>query len=85
MCSKTLAALISGCLISISLMLNLNHILPFAIDTRLLISLIVSFPLWIFAMIWCFNSINKEQAWLRCFCLLGVSIAINSVFILIQG
>lgn len=84
MWSKTLAALIGGCLISISLMLNLNYSLPFAIDTRLLIGLLVSFPLWIGAMIWCFSSINGKQAWLRCIGLLAISLVINSAFILVQ-
>ncbi len=84
MWSKTLAALIAGCLISISLMLNLNYILPLAVDTRLLIGLLAAFPLWVAAMVWCYGSRSAKQAWRRCGGLLMVSIFFNSVFILVK-
>ena len=81
---KTLAALIAGCLISISLMLNLNYIIPLAIDTRLLIGLLAAFPLWIGAMVWCYASSSGKQAWKRCGGLLMVSIFFNGLFIWVK-
>ncbi|NQZ23877.1 MAG: hypothetical protein HRT53_17730 [Colwellia sp.] len=78
---KSIAAIIGGCLISISLMLNLNYLLPLAVDTRLFIGLLVSFPLWIAAMIWCYGSKSGWHAWQRCLSLLLVSCGINAFFI----
>lgn len=78
---KSIAAIIGGCLISISLMLNLNYLLPLAVDTRLFIGLLVSFPLWIAAMIWCYGSKSGWHAWKRCLSLLLVSCGINAFFI----
>jgi len=54
MWSKTTIVIIDGCILSISLMLNLNFIMPFSIDTRLFIGLFFAFPLWVVVMIWCY-------------------------------
>lgn len=80
MWGKSLAAIIGGCLLSISLMLNLNQVLGAAIDTRLLVGLLVAFPIWIAVMIWCYASESAKQAWLRCIGLFIVSAGINAAF-----
>jgi len=85
MWAKTSAALLGGCLVSISIMLNLNFILPFAIDTRLFVGLILAFPLWIAAMIWCYGSRSGWVAWRRCGLLLLVSGSANAVWMLGAG
>jgi len=78
---KSLAAIIGGCLVSISVMLNLNYLLPFTVDTRLFIGLLTAFPLWIATMIYCYASNGGWQAWQRCGAILLVSVGLNSFFI----
>ncbi|SFC60919.1 hypothetical protein [Pseudoalteromonas denitrificans] len=79
---KSTAAIFGGCLVSISIMLNLNYILPTAVDTRLFIGLLCAFPLWITMMVWCYVSEGGLQAWKRCGSVLLVSIGINAIFVL---
>lgn len=82
MWSKSIAAILGGCLVSISLMLNINYLLPFMIDTRLLVGLLAAFPLWIATMIYCYGSDTAKQAWKRCGLILLVSVGVNSIYIL---
>ena len=79
---KTFAALIGGCLISVSIMLNLNYLLPFAKDVKLLIGVLVGFPIWVAAMVYCYASSGGWQAWKRCGSIILVSAGINSYFLL---
>ena len=79
---KSIAAILGGCLVSISVMLNVNYLLPMMIDTRLLIGLLTAFPLWIATMIYCFVSDSGKQAWKRCSLILVVSVGVNSFYIL---
>jgi hypothetical protein len=79
MWGKSLAAIVGGCLLSVSIMLNLNQLLPAPIDTRLLVGLLVAFPIWVGVMVWCYASVNAKQAWLRCLGLLILSASINAV------
>jgi len=85
MIAKTFAAILGGCLISISVMLNLNFLLPVNVDVQLLIGLLVSFPLWVAAMVWGYASANALQAWKRYAYVLAVSIGINAFFMLGQS
>lgn len=82
MWSKSIAAVIGGCLVSISLMLNLNYLLPLVVDSRLFIGVITAFPFWIATMIYCYCSKNGWQAWRRCGVILIVSVGVNSFYIL---
>lgn len=82
MWSKTSIAVIGGCLLSISLMLNLNFILPFEVDTRLFIGLLLAFPMWVSVMIWCYASEGFKQAFKRCSLLLIPSAVFNTLFLL---
>ena len=79
---KSIAAIIGGCLVSISVMLNLNYMLPLTVDTRLFIGLLTAFPLWVATMIFCYASKSGWQAWQRCGAILLVSVGLNSFFIL---
>lgn len=82
MLPKSIAAILGGCLVSISVMLNVNYLLPLMIDTRLLIGLLTAFPLWVATMIYCYGSENSKQAWKRCGTILLVSVGVNSIYIL---
>jgi len=81
MIAKTIAAIIGGGLVSISIMLNLNYLLPLDIDTRLFVGLLLAFPLWIATMVWCYSSTGGVQAWKRCIYLLCCSATINAYFV----
>ncbi|MDP7591118.1 MAG: hypothetical protein QF552_00160 [Litorilituus sp.] len=83
MWGKSFAAIIGGCFLSVSIMLNLNQILPVEIGIRLLVGLLISFPIWVAVMVWCYASESTKQAWLRCLGLLAVSGSINAVFMVI--
>lgn len=82
MIAKSFAAIFGGCLVSISVMLNLNYLLPVDVDTRLFIGLLIAFPLWIAAMVWSYSSLGGLQAWKRHGYVLVISLSINSFFIL---
>jgi hypothetical protein len=82
MIAKTFAGVLGGGLVSISVMLNLNFILPFNVDLLLLVGLLVSFPIWIVAMVWCYGASGGLQAWKRCAYVLAFSVSVNSFFIL---
>lgn len=80
MWSKTFAAIVGGCLLSISIMLNLNYLLTFAVDAKLMLGLLVGFPIWCFAMVMCYSSKNAWQAWKRCMLPFVASVSINIVY-----
>lgn len=82
MIAKTLIAVFGGCLVSISVMLNINFLLPVHIEIRLLVGLLLSFPIWIAAMIWAYSCSNILKVLKRYSGVLFISIAINSMFIL---
>jgi hypothetical protein len=77
MLHKTLVAILVGCLLSISIMLNLNYLLPLNIDQKLIIGLLVAFPMWAIAMVMSYSSESAKQAWKRCGYPLVVSAFIN--------
>lgn len=80
MIAKTFTAVFGGCLVSISLMLNINYLVPFAVETRLFIGLFLSFPLWVAAMVWAYSCKNAWQAWKKYGIFLFFSIIINVFF-----
>lgn len=82
MIGKTFAAIFGGCLVSISLMLNIKFLIPVDVDVQLLIGLLISFPLWVAAMVWAYSCSGGLQAWKKYSYVLIVSIIINSIFIL---
>ncbi len=82
MIAKTLVAVFGGCLVSISVMLNINFLLPVHIEIRLLVGLLLSFPIWVAAMIWAYSCSGILQILKRYAGVMFISIAINSIFIL---
>ena len=82
MWGKTLAALVGGCLLSISLMLNINFALDIQVDHELLIGLLISFPLWVSGMVFCYAANTTLQAWKRCAVPFVISAAINAYYLL---
>jgi hypothetical protein len=77
MLHKTFVAILVGCLLSISIVLNLNHILPLNIDQKLITGLLVAFPAWVIAMLMSYSSKSAVQAWKRCGYPLVLSALIN--------
>lgn len=82
MWGKTFAAIIGGCLLSVSLMLNINYLLNIQVDQQLLLGLLISFPLWIAGMLTCYAANTALQAWGRCAVPFVVSVAINAYYFL---
>lgn len=78
---KSLAGFFLGLLVSISLVLNLNQLLPLAVDVRLLIGLLIAFPLWGGVMVYCFYSQSTRRASRNCVALLAVSGLLNAALL----
>ncbi len=51
---KTLYGLLMGLLLSISLVLNINLLVPIDEDARLLMGLLLAFPIWAATITWCY-------------------------------
>ncbi len=83
MWGKSFAAIIAGCFLSISIMLNLNQLLPLAIEVRLLVGLLISFPIWVAIMVWCYACASAKQAWLRCTILFLASASLNAILMVV--
>lgn len=81
MWSKSAIAIIGGCILSISFMLNLNFLMPLQVDTRLFIGLLFSFPMWVGIMVWCYASDSFKQAAKRCTALFIPSAMFNAFFL----
>jgi hypothetical protein len=82
MWSKSVAALFGGCLLSITLMLNLNYLLTYNVDTKLFIGLLIGFPIWVGAMVACYAANSALQAWKRCAIPFAISALINVYYFL---
>lgn len=82
MWGKTIAAILGGCLLSISLMLNLNYILDMQVDHQLLVGLLISFPIWVAGMVSCYAANSTLQAWRRCAIPIAISALINTYYFL---
>jgi len=81
MWSKTFAGLIIGLLLSVSLVLNLNLLLPIKEDTMLLIGLLLAFPIWAGIQVWGYSFTNAKKAWLKLSLVLIPSVLINAVLL----
>lgn len=51
---RTLIGFFFGLLLSISIVLNLNLLLPLAEDTRLITGLVLAFPIWAGSIVWAY-------------------------------
>jgi len=79
---KSIVAFFFGLLLSISLMLNLNKLLPFAVDVRLLIGLLLAFCLWVGVMIYCYSCNSAKKASVDCSKVLLVSGLLNAYLLM---
>jgi hypothetical protein len=84
MWSRTFAGLIVGLLLSISLVLNLNLLLPIKEDTMLLIGLLLAFPIWAGIQVWGYSFVSAKQAWKRLSLVLVPSVLINAVLLALR-
>lgn len=81
MWSKTFAGFLLGLFISMSLVLNLNLLIPLPIDTLLLSGLLIAFPTWAGIQVWCYSSESRKASWLRGIYVLVPSILLNAVLL----
>ncbi len=84
MWSRTFAGFIIGLLLSVSLVLNLNLLLPIKEDTMLLIGLLLAFPLWAGVQVWGYSFASAKQAWLKLSMVLIPSVLINAVLLALR-
>ena len=84
MWSRTFAGLIVGLLLSISIVLNLNLLLPLKEDTMLLIGVLISFPLWAGMQVWSYSFVSAKKAWLKLSLVLIPSVLINAVLLALR-
>lgn len=84
MWSRTFAGLILGLLLSASIALNFNLILPLKEDTNLLIGLFMAFPIWAGVQVWSYSFVSAKKAWLTLCSVLIPSVIINAVFLALR-
>jgi len=84
MWSRTFAGLIIGLLLSVSIALNLNLLLPFKEDTMLLIGLLIAFPIWAGVQVWSYSFASAKKAWLKLGLVLIPSVLINAVLLALR-
>ena len=77
MWNLTFSGLIIGCLFSASIMLNLTYFLAFSVDQKLLIGLLIAFPIWAGVMTFFYGADSVKQAWKRITLPFIVSVGIN--------
>jgi len=81
MWSRTFAGLIVGLLLSVSIVLNLNLLLPIKEDTMLLLGLLLAFPIWAGTQVWSYSFASAKKAWLTLSLVLIPSVLINAVLL----
>ena len=81
MWSRTFAGLIIGLFLSVSIVLNLNLLLPIKEDTMLLIGLLLAFPIWAGIQVCSYSFTSAKRAWLKLSLLLIPSVLINAVLL----
>ena len=81
MWSRTFAGLIIGLLLSVSLVLNLNLLIPIKEDTMLLIGLLLAFPIWAGIQVWSYSFTNAKKAWSTLSLVLIPSVLINAALL----
>jgi len=82
---KSFAAFFGGCILSITLVLNIKFMMPFAIDIQLFTGMLLIFPIWTAIIVWCYSCQNGKQAWVQCGVLLAPSAVINALYIWVNN
>ena len=77
MWGKTATGLFLGLLVTVSLLLNLFYLLPWAQDTKLLTGLLFGFVAWGSIMSWCYSLKTAWQSLRVLFPLLALSALLN--------
>ncbi len=77
---RSLLAIVGGCILSISLVLNLNYLLPFTVDNRILIGLLLSFPIWCVICLFCYACDNRRVHWFAFASVFIASSLVNGMF-----
>lgn len=77
--TQSIAAFFWGLLLSISIMLNLNKVMPLATDTRLFVGLLIGFTTWAVVITFCLSRNNAWQAARSCGLWLLISVLLNIV------
>jgi len=84
MWSRTFAGFLLGLLISISIVLNLNLLLPIKEDSMLLIGLLCAFPIWASIQVWAYSFTSAKKAWLKLTLVLAPSAALNALLLVLR-
>ncbi|WP_440056879.1 hypothetical protein ACSLBF_18530 (plasmid) [Pseudoalteromonas sp. T1lg65] len=81
---KTILGLLLGLLISISLIVNLNLILPMSEPALLLLGLIVAFPAWAGLVVWSYAHPDAKSAAMSLLYVLIPSLCLNTILLLMR-
>ncbi|KAF7781111.1 MULTISPECIES: hypothetical protein [Pseudoalteromonas] len=81
---KTLSGLFIGLFLSISVVLNLNLLLPFSEGTRLLIGLILAFPIWAAALVWAYSFPSAWKSFRALMLALVPSVLLNTALMVLR-
>ncbi|KJY87763.1 hypothetical protein CWB89_09900 [Pseudoalteromonas piscicida] len=81
---KTLVGFFLGLLLSISLVLNLNLLLPFSESTKLMIGLVLAFPIWAGILVWSYALSSAKAACKPLFAIFIPSLLLNTALLLIR-
>ncbi|QUI61358.1 hypothetical protein GSF04_02145 [Pseudoalteromonas sp. A22] len=81
---KTLVGFFLGLLLSISLVLNLNLLLPFSESTKLMIGLVLAFPIWAGILVWSYAFSSAKAACRPLFAIFIPSLLLNTALLLIR-
>jgi hypothetical protein len=84
MWSRTFAGLIIGLFLSVSLVLNLNLLLPIKEDTMLLLGLLLAFPIWSGIQVWAYSFSSAKKAWFKLSLVLIPSVLVNAVLLALR-
>jgi hypothetical protein len=84
MWSRTLAGFIIGLLLSVSLVLNLNLLLPIKEDTILLLGLLLAFPIWAGIQVWGYSFTSAKKAWIKMSLVLVPSVLVNAALLALR-
>ncbi|TMP39831.1 hypothetical protein CWB98_00755 [Pseudoalteromonas rubra] len=81
---RTLIGLFIGLFLSVSLVLNLNLLLPFAEGTRLLIGLILAFPIWAGCIVWAYAYPTAWKSFKALMLMFVPSVILNTTLMMLR-
>ncbi|NRA70338.1 MAG: hypothetical protein HRU24_04890 [Gammaproteobacteria bacterium] len=84
MWSRTFAGFLLGLLLSISVVLNLNLLLPIKEATMLLIGLLCAFPIWASCQVWAYTFTSSKKAWQTLTLTLAPSALLNALLLTLR-